>query len=196
MLRFSYNRSMASYPLLLSRLTICGVAELDHHCGAEVTHALSIMDPWTPDPVAFGRFGPHRRSVLRFHDHVDERSGGDAPQEHHVEAILEFGGEFAATPPGHLLVHCWMGMSRSTAAAAIILAQHNPGQEAAAFDRVFAVRPRSWPNARMIGFADRLLQRRGALLSALKDHHRRVLGKHPEIAEVLRGYGRSARPGE
>ena len=80
--------------------------------------------------------------------------------------------------------------------AAIILAQHAPGLEVQAFDRVFSVRPRSWPNARMIAIADRLLQRRGALLSALKDHHRRVLQQHPEIADMLRGYGRSARPGE
>ena len=172
------------------------MAELDDHCGAAVSHALSILDPWTPDPPAFDRFGPHRRSVLRFHDNVDERTGDDAPQEHHVEAILAFGEAFATAPPEHLLVHCWMGMSRSTAAAAILVAQHNPGQEAAAFDRVFAVRPRSWPNVRMIGFADRLLQRRGALLSAVKDHHRRVLRQHPEIADILRGYGRSARPGE
>ncbi len=187
---------MPENSILATRLTICGVAELDDHCAASVSHALSILDPRMPDPDAFSRFGPHRRSVLRFHDNVDERSGDDAPQEHHVEAILSFGRELADVPPDHLLVHCWMGLSRSTAAAAILMAQHGPGHEAAAFDKVFSVRPRSWPNARMIWFADRLLERKGALLSALKDHHRRVLRQHPEIAGILNGYGRSARPGE
>lgn len=187
---------MSKNRLLNLPLTICGVAELDGHCGVGISHALSILDPWTPDPDAFTRFGPHHRHVLRFHDHVDERPGDDAPQQHHVEAILGFGADFASAPPKHLLVHCWMGMSRSTAAAAIVLGQHMPGAEDAVFDRIFAVRPRSWPNVRMIAIADKLLGRRGAMLSALKDHHRRVLQHHPEIAQTLRGYGRSARPGE
>lgn len=178
------------------RLTICGVAELPDHCQAGVSHALSILDPAMPDPAAFRHFGPHRRTVLRFHDHVIALPGNEAPQEHHVDAILSFGEELHGESPEHLLVHCWMGLSRSTAATAILLAQRGAGTEAKAFDRVFAVRPRSWPNARMIEMADRLLGRKGALMSALKDHHRRVLGKHPEVAELLRGYGRSARPGE
>jgi predicted protein tyrosine phosphatase len=134
--------------------------------------------------------------VLRFHDHVVAFNGNEAPQEHHIDAILSFGEDLYRDSPGHLLVHCWMGLSRSTAATAILLSQRAAGSEALAFDRVFAVRPRSWPNARMIELADRLLGRRGALMSALKDHHRRVLGKHPEVAQLLRSYGRSARPGE
>jgi predicted protein tyrosine phosphatase len=89
-----------------------------------------------------------------------------------------------------------MGLSRSTAATAILLAQHAAGKEAAVFDRIFQVRPRSWPNSRMIALADQLLGRKGALFSALKDHHRRVLVADPDIVPLLRGWGRSARPGE
>lgn len=187
------SRHPASWP---PKLTICGVHELPDHCTSGVSHALSILDPEMADPAAFRHFGRHRRTVLRFHDHVIDFAGGDCPQEHHVEAIIGFGEELADEQPDHLLVHCWMGLSRSTAATAILLTQHEAGSEAHAFDRVFQVRPRSWPNARMIALADRLLGRRGALMSALKDHHRRVLAHLPDIADQLRGYGRSARPGE
>ena len=122
------------------------------------------------------------------------RAAAPAPAEH---------GWYGASPRWralrrgfNVLINLKVPNGLGSSAAAILLAQHHPGQEAAAFDRVFAVRPRSWPNARMVAFADRLLGRRGAMLSALKDHHRRVLQHHPEIADVLRGYGRSARPGE
>jgi predicted protein tyrosine phosphatase len=65
-------------------------------------------------------------------------------------------------------VHCHAGVSRSTAAAAILLAQRNPGEEAAAFRHVARIRPGAWPNRRMVEIADRLLQRDGRLIDGLR----------------------------
>ena len=58
-------------------LTICGIAELDGHSAAGITHVLSILDPDWPDPPAFAAFAPHRRLALRFHDIIEP-----APDRH------------------------------------------------------------------------------------------------------------------
>lgn len=178
-------------------VTICGVSELPGHARTRISHMVSILDPGTPDPAIFTAYAPHKRLSLRFHDHVHEASGDETPQEADVARILEFGAGMSDEQVEHLLVHCWMGVSRSTAATTIILAQHMPaGREAAAFARLRAVRPKSWPNARMIRFADRLLGRAGALHAALTAHHQWVLEQHPDIPRMIGDYGRPNRPGE
>src|SRR5579863_1711298 len=99
------------------RVTICGIAELDEHCAAGVTHVLSILDPEWPDPGAFDAFLPHRRLALRFHDIIEPAPDRLPPSRRDVEELLAFGRELGASPVSHLLVHCHAGVSRSTAAA-------------------------------------------------------------------------------
>lgn len=173
-----------SSPLLPYKITICGLAELCLHNQAGVTHVLTILDPQWPDPEDFTAYGPHRRTVWRFHDVIGEHSGMVPPQPADVEAILTFG----RAPGGidHLLVHCHMGISRSTAAAVILLAQHHLGREAEAFDHLWAIRPKSWPNSRMVGLADVMLGRDGALVAAMRTHHVRVARAFPDFAALLR----------
>src|SRR6266571_8045315 len=66
-----------------------------------------------------------------------------------------------------LLVHCRAGVSRSTAAAALILMQANPEWPAsAALDAVAAIRPRAWPNLLILEFGDALLGRNGEIVAA------------------------------
>src|SRR3984893_2176490 len=102
------------------RLTICGIPELDEHCAAGVTHVLSILDPDTPDPPAFAAFAPHRRLALRFHDIIELIPDGLPPSRDDVARLLAFGRELGEPAGNHLLVHCHAGVSRSTAAAALI----------------------------------------------------------------------------
>ena len=61
-------------------------------------------------------------------------------------------------------MHCRAGVSRSTAAAALILMQANPEWPAsAALDEVAAMRPRAWPNLLILEFGDALLSRNGEI---------------------------------
>src|SRR5690606_20560255 len=105
---------------------------------------------------------------------------------------LELGDRLAATPaPGaHVLVHCHMGISRSTAAVVILLAQQNPGAEREAFAELRRLRPFSWPNSRMIAMADDLLGRGGALIEALHPHRHEALERHPGMADPAVRIGR------
>jgi len=178
------------------RLTICGIPELDEHCAAGVTHVLSILDPDMLDPPAFAAFAPHRRLALRFHDIIETRPNSLAPQKADVERVLAFGRELIEESPAHLLIHCHAGVSRSTASAALILAQARPERPAReALEAVSQIRPRAWPNLRILEFGDELLGRNGEIVAAVAAIYRRVLDREPtwQDAMIDGGRGREVR---
>jgi predicted protein tyrosine phosphatase len=172
--------------LLPYRLTICGVGELDAFARDGVSDVLSIINPEAPYPEAFRAFAGHRRTTLRFHDVVLPTDGQMMCANNDVGRILDFGRALAARGDAtHLLVHCMAGVSRSTAAAAILMAQDNAGREDDVFDALTKVRPRAWPNSRMIALADRMLDRRGALEIALRRYFVRAVGEFQGLAEYI-----------
>lgn len=177
--------------MLGHRLSICGLNELPGFAFEGVSHVLSILDPDWPDPEAFEAFPRHARATLRFDDVVDPGPGYEPPEAGHIADILAFGDRLGGEPVTHLLVHCHAGVSRSTAAAAILMAASHPGREPDAFRVIADIRPRSWPNSRMIALADAALGRGGALIAALKAHHRWVTQEHPDLAELIRLHGRA-----
>ena len=171
-----------------SVLTICGIEELDAQGERGVTHVLSIIDPDLPDPEVFGRFPRHRRTLLRFHDIIEPDPALVLPQVEDVEAILGFGRDLEAegAVEGHLLVHCHMGVSRSTAAMAMVLAQAHPEiDEREIADRVRTIRPVAWPNLRMITMADEILGREGKLVAAAARLYAAGLADKPWLEETM-----------
>lgn len=172
-------------------ITICGIPELDSHAAAGVSHILSIHDPDLADPPEFSGFPPHRRLSLRFHDIIQPEPGRVAPSREDVERLLKFGREVGDAPISHLLIHCHAGVSRSTAAAALILAQARPDRSAReVFEAVVRVRPRAWPNLRIVEFGDRILGRNGELVAAAALVYRDRLDRDPDIEDSMIGGGR------
>jgi predicted protein tyrosine phosphatase len=173
-------------------ITICGLEELPGHCEAGVSHVLSILDPEWPVPEAFGAFGEHAKLELRFHDVIEEHGGGViAPQPEHVGELLAFGHRLQRDE--HLLVHCHAGVSRSTASMALVLAQACPDVPAVViFEEVLRIRPRAWPNLRIVEFGDALLGRNGALVAAVAEVYRKQLASRHYVTEEMRsgGHGR------
>ncbi len=172
-------------------LTVCGIEELTGHCEAGVSHVLSILDPDWPVPEAFGSFGEHARLELRFHDIIEDLPGQVAPAAEHVASVLEFGRGLEAERTARLLVHCHVGISRSTAAMTLILAQARPDLPADEVLRgVLAIREKTWPNLRMLEMGDAMLGRGGTLPRAAAAIYRHQLGIRPHLAEVMRNAGR------
>jgi predicted protein tyrosine phosphatase len=179
-----------SPPYLLS---ICGKHELDRFEHREITHLLSIEDPGTPKETPCWFRGLHLQ--LQLHD-IDTPAQAAAqegvlPSLADVEAILQLGSEClaaAGTGPVHLLVHCYAGISRSTAAAFALTVQAVGVEHADdALAHVLEMRPQANPNLRIVRHADRLLRGRGRMVAALQPRREQLareldawLGRLPE----------------
>jgi predicted protein tyrosine phosphatase len=91
-----------------------------------------------------------------------------APQRDHVEQLLAFGRRWERTAP--LVVHCYAGISRSTATAFAIACALNPDRDEAAIARKLrADSPSAHPNSLIVTHADELLGREGRMVRALAD---------------------------
>ena len=175
------------------KITVCGIEELTEHCAARISHVVSILDPAWPVPPALGAYGEHDRLELRFDDVIEPVPGKVPPGPQHVRQLFALGRRLMAEPAvkRHLLIHCGAGFSRSPAAVALMLAQAMPaiapGDIAA---EVLRLRPRAWPNLRVIELGDGLLDRRGELVEAASRIYRHRLAHQPELAELMIANGR------
>lgn len=119
----------------------------------------------------------HRPAVIKADRHlllnmndISFAGSGDlvAPQETHVRAIIDFATGWDRSAP--LLIHCWMGVSRSPAAALIAaLAIHPEEDDLMLARQLRSSSPFATPNARLIAIGDDMLGRRGRLISAVKE---------------------------
>lgn len=172
------------------RMTVCGLDELPGHCAAGVTHVLSILDPEMPAPSAPGDC---QRLELRFHDVIEPSPYMHPPSPEHIRGILGFGRDLLAAPlaDAHLVVHCHAGVSRSTAAMLLILAQAEPGLPAAELAaELLRIRAKAWPNLRIVEFGDQMLGRGGKLIEAAAVIYRCQLEQRQYLADVMIGHGR------
>ena len=110
---------------------------------------------------------PDKHLRLPLHDIAAEVPGHVAPREDHIEALIEFALEWGGD--GDMVVHCWAGISRSTAAAFTALCAINPlGYEAVIAARLRQASPTAHPNRLMIRLADRSLARGGRMVRAIE----------------------------
>ncbi len=169
-------------------ITVCGLEELGSHACRQVSHVLSILDPAQSEPEAFGAYGEHARLELKFHDIIEETPGYQAPRQEDVAKMLDFGRDLLRGPESlrHLLVHCHMGISRSTAAMAVLLAQAEPGVPASAImDLILSMRDKAWPNLRILNFGEEMLGRPGELSNAAAAIYRLQIERRPEIKKFF-----------
>jgi len=181
-------KAISPFPVI-----VCGIEELEGHCDVGVSHVLSILDPDYPVPEVFGQFGEHEKLELRFHDIIENVPGQIAPSRDHVAQLLAFGRDLCAEPPANarLLIHCHAGISRSTAAMTLILAQCQPDVPARRImDGVLDIRGKAWPNLRMIEFGDAMLGRKGTLIQAAHQTYGYQLEIRPRLREYMTGLGR------
>jgi predicted protein tyrosine phosphatase len=128
------------------------------------SHMITLLSPEhmieTPAGVDAAR---HLR--LGLNDVADAGIGDAPPGAHHIDRLIAFGRSWDARAP--MLVHCWAGVSRSMAAAYILLTDRfGPGTER---DIASAMRRRAvhaFPNPLMVRLADKALGRDGRMVAA------------------------------
>jgi len=130
------------------------------------SHLITLLSPEELIPTPAG-FPAERHLRLGVHDIAEPQTGLVTPDAAMVERIFDFAREWDERQP--MLVHCWAGISRSTATAFIIACERNP--RADELDIALCMRsasPSAFPNRRIVALADEILDRRGRMLEAVE----------------------------
>ncbi len=149
-------------------LFVCPLSKLEETLqSAAPGHVLSLVSPGTTVKLP-AAYEPAHHLVLEFNDIAEAREGLITPSMVHVEQLLDFASH--AARHGSLLVHCWAGVSRSTAAAYILTCALLPEvDESVLASHLRQVSPVATPNPLLISLADKCLQRKGRMVQAIKD---------------------------
>ncbi|MBO0663704.1 tyrosine protein phosphatase [Jiella sp. MQZ9-1] len=108
-----------------------------------------------------------RHLFLAFNDIAEPMDGFTAPGALHVDQLIDFGHRWDRQAP--LAIHCWAGISRSTAAAYVLALAVNPALDEARLAKELRRRaPSASPNPRIVAMADAKLQRGGRMVAAIR----------------------------
>ena len=110
---------------------------------------------------------PENHLVLAVDDITTPIDGYTAPAHEHVQRLIDFVSAWDRTTP--MVMHCFAGISRSTAGAYVAACALNPQRDEMriAWDIRRASRT-AQPNARIVSIADRLLARDGRMVRAIE----------------------------
>jgi predicted protein tyrosine phosphatase len=133
----------------------------DHKVGQVV----SLLGPETPHR-SFTGVAADRHLQLTFHDIVEPIDGFTAPRHEDAETLVTFLKRWDRANP--LLIHCWAGISRSTAAAFTALCMLRPDMaEERIAKELRRASPSATPNRLIVSHVDKILGREGRMVSAI-----------------------------
>jgi predicted protein tyrosine phosphatase len=146
---------------------VCPLSRLDETVTTTgARHVVTLVNEATPmtRPAAVAEAD---HLVLAVSDIVEALDGHIVPAEAHLERLIAFASVWDRTTP--LVVHCYAGVSRSTAAAYVIACALDPGRdEMEAAVALRAASPTATPNRRIVSIADRALARSGRMVAAIE----------------------------
>jgi predicted protein tyrosine phosphatase len=161
----------------MPRLHVCSLSLIE----AEVTRTgarslVTLLSPGTPverPPL----IEPHRHLNIAMSDILDHLPGQVRPEMAHLDAFLGFVDGWDRREP--MLIHCYAGVSRSTASAFIAACKLSPHREEAEIAQALrAASPTATPNLRFVGLADERLGRGGRMVRAIE-----AIGRGAECME-------------
>lgn len=150
----------------MPRIHVCPLAHIGDMVRTTGARSLvTIINVGTP--VARPReIAADRHLYIGVSDITQPMQGHILPGREHVDTLLDFVHGWDRREP--LLIHCFAGVSRSTAAAfisACALAPHR--DEATIAQAIRAASPTATPNARLVEAADHTLGRSGRMSAAI-----------------------------
>jgi predicted protein tyrosine phosphatase len=147
---------------------VCSLAALPETVRATgASHVLTVManveQVQRPQSVL-----PANHLRVAMDDIIEQMDGFIAPSEQHIEQVLNFVRGWDRSAP--LVVHCYAGISRSTASAFAAACALNPHRDEIAIARqIRAASPIAAPNRLIVSLADKALGREGRMLRALDE---------------------------
>ena len=128
-------------------------------------HVLSVINIATPVKLPPSVLAENHLFV-GFNDIVAPQDGLVHPAAEHVDAILGFARRWPREAP--LVVHCYAGISRSTASAYISACALAPEKDEAELAQALrASSAIATPNALLVALADEALGRQGRMIAAI-----------------------------
>lgn len=147
--------------------------------GAGVSHLVTLINGETPITTP-PRIVPDRHLRLSMNDICQPQQGLVLPCEDHVSELIRFALDWDRQAP--LLIHCWAGISRSTAAAFISLCALNPRADESVLARTLRrASPTAYPNRLLVALADQALQRQGRMCEAVEQIGRGQLAEEAAV---------------
>lgn len=150
----------------MSAVIVCPLSRLAatvENTGAR--HVVTLINAGTPVPLpaSVERADHH---YIAFNDILEPMDGMTCPADEHVGRFLDFFAGWNRLDP--VIVHCFAGVSRSTAGAFTALCALRPDlPEDVIAARLRARSPQATPNARFVALADRALGRGGRMSRAI-----------------------------
>ena len=147
---------------------VCSLAALPDTVKATgASHVLTVManvdKVQRPDSIL-----PANHLKVQMDDITEDLAGFVAPSEAHIEQVLSFVRRWDRSAP--LVIHCYAGISRSTASAFAAVCALNPQRDEFVIARkIREASPIASPNRLIVSLADGLLGRGGRMLRALDE---------------------------
>ena len=149
-------------------LHVCSLAALPDTVKATgASHILTVMAnvEQVQRPASVLEANHSRVSMDDITEHMD---GFLAPSDLHIEKVLGFVRRWDRQAP--MVVHCYAGISRSTASAFAAACMLNPHRDEVSIARqIRAASPIAQPNRLIVSLADKALGRDGRMLRALDE---------------------------
>jgi predicted protein tyrosine phosphatase len=159
------------------KLLVSPLDDVPRLCAAHrPSHLVTWMSPPAVPPDLPVELAPAERLVLTSHDICAPEAGLVQPSRENLAQLLAFADAWSGEQP--MLVHCWAGVSRSTAAAFVVACRKRPDlPEIALARQLRALSPEATPNALIVQLADALMGRGGRMSAAAG-----VIGRGAEAA--------------
>jgi len=152
----------------MPRIHVCPLSKIEDMARATGARSMvTLINPAYPvtRPAVIDAAQHLHISVSDIVEHMD---GHVAPDVAHVQGLLAFARAWDRAHP--LLIHCYAGVSRSTAAAYVIACALRPDFcEVETAQAIRRLSPTATPNARIVAIADALLGREGRMARAIAD---------------------------
>lgn len=148
-------------------LHVSPLSRLDETVAAvRARHLVTLINVGTEVARPAG-IAPERHLFLGMSDISQALDGHVLAGQEHMHRLIAFLREWDRAEP--MVIHCWAGISRSTAAAYIAACTLGPERdEDEVADALRSAAPSATPNARLIALADATLGRRGRMTRAIQ----------------------------
>lgn len=148
----------------MPNIHVCSLAHVAATvAAADASHLVTLLHMPVERPSSIAA---ERHLYLSMADIVGPTEGLTEPAEDHIRRLLAFVGEWDRSKP--MVMHCFAGISRSTAGAYVAACHLLPDvSEGAVARRLRDASPVASPNPRLIEIADKVMGRGGRMVEAV-----------------------------